>query len=329
MIVFESTGMSRAEWSQIVTQSGGNPLHQPEVLLVDHDPGGLLFLLLKEDDIIKGCAVGVKEGAGWRRKLLGKSSLHLPTFPAITGELKVTDQEINLSLLQFCRQSGFSRLNIDGRWGRDFSKNDLFADHIVRTFVEFEMSTDQTEETMLGAMDKYHRKNIRRAERNGVSVEIDSSLDGLNRLRELQLISADRATKRGNPFGVRDPEYFSRIQKLLYQSGLGEVAFAKREGEFIAGLAYLFTKDRAITVRSGATAAGYENNATYLLQYRVLQRLREAGIKQVNLGGVPHNAIDSNHPQHGLYSFKKGFGGKPTVRTSLDLDVKKSTGRVS
>ena len=209
---------------------------------MDHDPASLLFLVMKDDDSIKGCAVGVKEGSGWRRKLLGQSSLHLPTFPAVNGELQVSEEEINFSLLQFCRGTGISRLNIDGRWGRDFSRSDRFADHIVRTFVEFEMRTDQTEEAILASMDKYHRKNIRRAERNGVTVEIDSSLEGLSRLRELQLVSADRATKRGNPFGVRDQTYFLKIQKLLYKSGLGEVAFAKREGEFIAGLAYLFTQ---------------------------------------------------------------------------------------
>lgn len=327
MIVLERTGMSRADWDRTLILSSGNPLHQPEVLLVDHPPNRLLFLLLREGGITKGCTVGVRTGAGWRRRLLRQSTLYLPTFPAVREDVQFSEEAIFRSLLQYCQRNGFTRLSIDGRWGRDFSDSDLFANSIVRTFVEFEMRTDQTEETLLSSMDKYHRKNIRRAERNGVSVEIDSSLEGLNRLRELQLISADRATKRGNPFGVRDQAYFSKIQDLLYRRGLGEVAFAKKGGEFLAGLAYLLTKDRAITVRSGATAMGFENNATYLLQYRVLLRLREAGIRQVNLGGVPQDAIDSGHPQHGLYSFKKGFGGKPNVRTSVDIDVRERIGR--
>lgn len=106
------------------------------------------------------------------------------------------------------------------------------------------------------------------------------------------------------------------------------MAFARWEGDFVAGLAYLWTKDRAITVRSGATARGYEKYATYFLQHQVLLRLKDSGIKQVNLGGVPHDAMEPQHPQHGLYCFKKGFGGKPSIRTSVDLDVMESLKRI-
>lgn len=323
-----SPRISRADWGAHVISSGGNPLHHPEVLLTEHQPGQLLFLLLRDGDEVVGCTVGTRLGSGWRRHLLRQSTLYLPTPPAVREEGKLTDDRIFTSLLQFCRLNGFSRVSVDGRWGKDFSGNELLSPGIVRKFLEFELSVDRPDDMLLGSMDKYHRKNIRRAERHGINVVIDSSLDGLERLRELQLVSAARATERGNPFQVRDPAHFARLHKLIYEPGLGEVAFAKMGEEIVAGLAYLRTENRAITVRSGATPLGYEKYATYLLQYHVLLRLRDTGISQVNMGGVPYEAAEAPHPQHGLYSFKKGFGGTPKVRTSVDLDVKEGIRRM-
>jgi lipid II:glycine glycyltransferase (peptidoglycan interpeptide bridge formation enzyme) len=191
----------------------------------------------------------------------------------------------------------------------------------VNRSLEFELGLDRPAEEIMAGMDRYHRKNVRRAERAGVSVVFDTSLDALLLLRELQVSSSTRGEEKGNPFGVRDPEYFHRAYELVYAPGWGEVAFARVGEKTVAGLAYLVAGNRAITVRSGATPLGYEANAMYILQHEVLIRLGKKGVHQINLGAVPLGATEPQHPQHGLYDFKKGFGGTPRPRTRITLPV--------
>ncbi|MHC4180920.1 MAG: hypothetical protein ACYSWU_25770 [Planctomycetota bacterium] len=59
----------------------------------------------------------------------------------------------------------------------------------------------------------------------------------------------------------------------------------------------------------------------YLLQFELLARLREQGVEEVNIGGVPADAANPDHPQHGLYCFKRGFGGTEHTRTAVSLDL--------
>jgi lipid II:glycine glycyltransferase (peptidoglycan interpeptide bridge formation enzyme) len=76
-----------------------------------------------------------------------------------------------------------------------------------------------------------------------------------------------------------------------------------------------------MTVRSGSTPEGYETRAMYLLQAAVIDRARERGFPELNLGGVPEAAAAEGHPEHGLYDFKKGFGAAPCLRTGLTVDL--------
>jgi len=78
---------------------------------------------------------------------------------------------------------------------------------------------------------------------------------------------------------------------------------------------------KGVTVRSGCTPEGYESYAMYLLQTELLKRVKERGIVTLNIGGVPAAAEKPEHPQHGLYEFKQGFGGPPAIRTAAVMRI--------
>ena len=48
---------------------------------------------------------------------------------------------------------------------------------------------------------------------------------------------------------------------------------------------------------------------------------RARGLTRLNIGGVPEAAVNEDHPQHGLYEFKKGFGGDAYLRHSVSMKV--------
>jgi len=316
----ELPGSRFPEWEETLLKSCVTPLHRPEVLRLDQHPGDPVFLLLREGDRPVGCALGAGSG-GRIARWLGRRELYLPTIPAMREGVDDALREGLEALLGFCRREGYHQLVVDSRWGADLSRREPFSSAVVHRSLEFVLGVDRPPEELLAGMDRYHRKNVRRAEKEGVTVEFETSLEAVLALRDLQLNSADRAGRRGNAYRVREEDYYRRAHEQIYAAGWGEVALARVEGEVVAALAFLRAGERTITVRSGATKLGYERNAMYLLQYEVILRASGNGGREINLGAVPEEATRSEHPQHGLYAFKKGFGGEPYVRTRVALRV--------
>jgi lipid II:glycine glycyltransferase (peptidoglycan interpeptide bridge formation enzyme) len=241
----------------------------------------------------------------------------LPTAPAIRDAGR--REAIYRALLDHAREGGFERLSIGHSWGDTFEDLPFLAGHVSDQVTDFVIDIRPSLEDLMGGMHKVHRKNIRRAERAGLTVTVDHRLEALLELRRFQQISAERARTRGNGFSVRDSGYFRSIQEAVYGPGLGEVHVAHLEGTCVGAMAYLASGSRGVTVRSGCDARGYETYAMYLLQLSVIESARQKGVTELNIGGVPREAEEEGHPQHGLHAFKKGFGGTAHLRQAVSL----------
>lgn len=310
-----------ADWERLVAACGGNPLHLPQVHLADRAGDTLRFLVFRREGSDAACGLAFLEAA--RSGVLGrrKRTLSLPTAPAALDRSPGGRAERITALVRHGREAGQHRLAVGCGWGETFSDLPEFAPHVTDAVIDFVLDLRPEPEALLAGMHKVHRKNVRRAERHGLTVRAESSLEGLLALRKVQEVSAERAASRGDGFRVRDTGYFRRVQELIYGPGLGEVLLAL-EGEIcVAALAVLWTGERAMTVRSGSTARGYDTSAMYLLQHVALLRSRERGQTEINLGGVPEAAAGADHSQHGLHEFKKGFGGRACLRQALAVEL--------
>ena len=212
-------------------------------------------------------------------------------------------------IVAFGRERKCSELIIQPHWGPGLENLPLFSGHVDDVLVEFVLDLNRDPNAIEAGIHRVHRKNVRRAARDGVTVEPDATLDGLLILRDMQQVSSERSAKKGGGFTVRDRTFFERLHQNVYAPGRGELLLARYEGKIVAGLAYVIGAGRAITVRSGSTPEGYALQAMYLLQSRVIERARERGVLELNLGGVPESATATDHPQRGLYEFKRGWGG--------------------
>lgn len=317
--VSERNEYADEDWLRLVDDLSGGPLHLPQVHLVDHPADSLRHFVFRDGDREVACGPGFALSSG--RRWLGsrQRTLHLPTPPAARDA--AMRKAACLSLLDHCREVGYQRLSIGHGWGESFADLEPFSDHITGDAFDFVIDLGRDPETLLSAMHKTHRKNIRRAGRSDLTVGTDGSLEGLLELRRLQLASANRAETQGRGFSIRSPDYFREVHEKVYRPGIGRVFFAHRGEECVAALAYLGTGRSGITVRSGCTARGYEHYAMYLLQHAVIEDARSRGFTRLNIGGVPRAAESRDHPQHGLYEFKKGFGGERHLRHSVEMSV--------
>jgi hypothetical protein len=319
MRIQEHRTYSRESWASLVEICDGNPLHLPQVHLADQSDADQRFLVFYEDDSPLACGIGFSLSGSHRFFRRRESIFLLPTAPAVKQD--AASSIVYDSLLRHCLDGGYDRLFIGHTWGNCFQGLRPYSHHITETVVEFVIDLIPGLEDVLAGMHKAHRKNIRRAKRNGLEVRIDNSLEGLLELRRLQQVSANRAKARGHGFSIRDTRYFRNVQEQVYGPGIGEVFLAFLDGECVGAMAYLKLGRKGITVRSGCSAKGYETYAMYLLQFAVLQSAQEKSLFELNIGGVPEEAQSEDHPQHGLYEFKKGFGGSQHRRDSVSMEM--------
>ncbi len=162
-------------------------------------------------------------------------------------------------------------------------------------------------ETILAGMKPKWRYNIRLATKKGVRIRV-SRPDDLDRDIEefyrLYRITADR-----DRITIHSQAYYERFLKLSpEQVPVRELLCAEHEGETIAAIITARTPQRSTYVFGAASDRKRNLMPAYALQWEAIQRAREAGCLEYDFFGIPPSD-DTDHPMHGLYRFKTGFGG--------------------
>ena len=164
------------------------------------------------------------------------------------------------------------------------------------------------EEAILQAMKRKTRYNIRLAGRKGVTtgVEPDSFLEEWYELY--------RETAERDKIAIHSYEYYRTLMETANSSAGGGIRpkihliSARHEGDLLAGI-IVGIYGRKATYMYGASS-NYKRNlmASYAVQWEAIRLAKRSGCTVYDLFGIPP-ADDPNHPMHGLYRFKTGFGG--------------------
>ncbi|MFW5883860.1 MAG: lipid II:glycine glycyltransferase FemX [bacterium] len=170
------------------------------------------------------------------------------------------------------------------------------------------------EDEILGSMHKKNRYNVRLAERKGVAVRAfdpaapEQAAAAREALRSWYEIY--RETARRDGISIHAAEYYEHLFELV-RCGADprlRLYLAEHEGDLLAGIIVVFHR-RGATYLYGASSNRKRNlMPNYALQWRAMTDARAAGCTWYDLFGVPP-ADDPQHPLHGLYRFKTGFGG--------------------
>lgn len=164
--------------------------------------------------------------------------------------------------------------------------------------------------TVLSEMPQKGRYAIKRAERDGVTTELVPATD--ENCKIMFELLRDTAVSAG--FGIRPAEYYKTYYQRYEKAGIGQLFFAKYQGEIVAG-AYALAFGHKGTYKDGAsirrrTAYG----ASHLLQWRVIEWMKKKGVTVHDLCGAPPVASikDESHPHYGLGVFKTSFNKEVT-----------------
>ena len=162
-----------------------------------------------------------------------------------------------------------------------------------------------SEEAILATMRKKTRYNIKHAFKKGVEI-YEGGLSDLPEWYALYKITGQR-----DKISIHSLSYYQRVLGLAQETSRPDmrILLARHEGELLAGVIVVFDGEKA-TYLYGASS-NFKRNLmpSYALQWAGITKAKERGCKTYDMFGVPpSNSPD--HPLHGLYRFKMGFGGQ-------------------
>jgi lipid II:glycine glycyltransferase (peptidoglycan interpeptide bridge formation enzyme) len=121
--------------------------------------------------------------------------------------------------------------------------------------------------------------------------------------------------------------YEDLIKKSSDEIALGKdipeisLYIASHEEDNLAAIITLFSKTESIYLYGCSSNVKRNLMPAYLLQWTAIKDAKNFGSQIYDFYGMPPTD-DENHPMHGLYRFKTGFGGKNVHRVgSLDVPI--------
>lgn len=168
-----------------------------------------------------------------------------------------------------------------------------------------------SEEELLKGMRKTMRNLIRRAERDGVTIELVMDPSSVE-----QFISIHRDTVKRHHFVPYTDAYFRAEYDAFRAGNHAQLFQARYQGKIISS-AMMITYGDTSSYHHGASLSEYQRiPASYLLQWAAIQEAKRRGCTRYNFWGVvPEEQFYSPvlhraHPFIGVTTFKTGFGGQ-------------------
>jgi lipid II:glycine glycyltransferase (peptidoglycan interpeptide bridge formation enzyme) len=152
-------------------------------------------------------------------------------------------------------------------------------------------------------LDQKWRNVLNKAERQGLEVVRGTEAAFFREFSELY----SGLVARKNLDVDLGPEFFLGLQDELSEPDRFVVHLAKQGDNVVAGHIGAYHGDTAVYLLGAANEAGLKTNASYLLQWRVIEYAKERGCNWYDLGGIdPEGNPD-------VYRFKARIGGTDVV----------------
>lgn len=150
------------------------------------------------------------------------------------------------------------------------------------------------------------RYNIKLAEKKGVIIKEENSVQGVDVFYDLFKITSER-----DHFMILHRSYFHHLWKTLSVHNMATVFAAYFEGKPLAAIFQTLFGSR-MTYLYGASSNEHRNlMPNHLIHWHAILWAKKCGATSYDFWGIPSNPAEG-HPLWGVYRFKKGFGEAET-----------------
>jgi lipid II:glycine glycyltransferase (peptidoglycan interpeptide bridge formation enzyme) len=185
----------------------------------------------------------------------------------------------------------------DSAFGQ-FQRETFKPGESYRTFV---LNLELPLEQLRKQLDPKWRNQLNRAEKNNLHIIEDTgNFDGVIRL-------FDEMWKRKQFAQTSDIREFKRMQEILPPDQKMRVMICEQDGVPVSGMVGAGMGDSGIYLFGATSDQGMQAKGSYLLQWRMIQWLKERGVRHYNLNGI------NPKTNPGVYHFKKGLSGQDAL----------------
>ncbi|NUR57212.1 MAG: peptidoglycan bridge formation glycyltransferase FemA/FemB family protein [Catenulispora sp.] len=205
-----------------------------------------------------------------------------------------------LRVIERLRATGWSRKESDGAGFGDFQPRYVFQLPLVD-----DEGKPRTLEEIQKGFNQLWRRNIKKAEKNGVEVAV-GGYDDLPEFHQLYEVTAKR-----DHFTPRPLAYFQRMWKAMEAEDPRRLRLylARHEGELLAATTLVTVGDHAWYSYGASADHKRDLRPSNAIQWRMLSDSHAAGCKVYDLRGIS-DTLDPNDHLFGLIQFKLGTGGQ-------------------
>lgn len=179
---------------------------------------------------------------------------------------------------------------------RRFTLEPLTSANTYRTLV---LDLTPSVEELRRKFDAKWRNKLTGAEKNGLSVISGSGTEEYRTFCQMYHQMRERKTFETTV----DVDEFGKIQDDLPERQRMRTLICKQEGVPVAGLVASALGDSAIYLLGATSDEGLNSKGSYLLQWTLIQWLKEKGVNSYDLGGI------NPELNPGVYHFKSGLSG--------------------
>lgn len=170
-----------------------------------------------------------------------------------------------------------------------------------------ELDITPSEETLLSAMRKATRYEIKKANTLGITIIRSTDPDEIDGFYALQL-----ATARRHGFVPFSLPYLKEQFRVFTAAGMATLYSAYKDGVLLAQAYVIFYGLEAAYHYGAGTDEGRKYPGAYLIQWEAIREAKKRGMQRYNLWGVAPED-DASHRFAGLSIFKRGFGGQDVI----------------
>ena len=230
----------------------------------------------------------------WRLPWLRYQIVYAPRGP-VAEPGSVASRELMEAVVAWAREQHGLYVRIEPAWATGAPSGWVRARNAIQLAATYTLNLRRSEDDLLEPMSRKHRQYMRKAERDGVSVQRVTDGD-VGAMYQLYL---DTATRAG--FGIHSEKYY---RKLIEQLGERNYLYqAYFEGRPVAFLWLAAAGKTAYELYGGVNAVGAEMKANYALKWEVIRAMKAAGYEIYDFNG---------RLNEGVSRFKDGFGPDET-----------------
>jgi hypothetical protein len=240
--------------------------------------------------------------------LTGRRGVSLP-FSDYADPFAEEDGEYGLlaeGALRYGARAGWKTLEIRGGlspWDESAASS---------RFLGHRLSLAGTESEILAGFRTNMRRNIARASKEGVTVELSGTSEAMEEYYRLHCI-----TRKGHGIPPQPLKFFRKILEHVIGRGAGRIALASYRGTIVAGIVIFHHGKKAIYKYGASDVMGKQCRANNLVMWEAIRWYRQQGVTEFCFGRTESENT-------GLREYKLGYGATEYELPYYKYDIRRN-----